>query len=78
MEILRPGESERYLGRTLCVIDYHATEVDHWIALGLHLLRASFTKFKSEFWGKHVSFKNKMKLFQCVTSPVFMEPQHGL
>ncbi len=65
VKILGIEESERYLGRKLCLGDYHGTEIKNRISAGW----AAFMKHREELCSKHYHIKDRMKLFEAVVTP---------
>ena len=68
--ILSECESERYLGRKLCLNGCQATELQHRISAGW----AKFQSFKQELVGKDYSIKSRLRLFEAVVSTTVL---HG-
>ena len=56
VKIAQPGETAKYLGRKLSMLDFHGVEVDHRVAAGW----AVFGKFRSEFCGRYVCLRTKI------------------
>ena len=68
VELIGREGSERYLGRKLCLGEYHQTELDN----RLRGAWAAFTKFKCVFKSRAYTFRLKAKLFESTVSPVLL------
>ena len=55
---------EKYLGKCLCLGEFHATEVEQRLRCGW----AAFMKFRKELTGKLVGINLKIRLFQAVVT----------
>jgi len=65
--ILTEGESERYLGRKLCLQDCQQVELKHRIAAGW----AKFQSFKEELTSKSYAVAARLRLFEAaITSTI--------
>eukprot|EP00973_Karenia_brevis_P085871 11910568-Karenia_brevis.AAC.1 len=67
-KILGLSEAERYLGRKLCAMNAHETEVKHRIASGW----AAFAKYKHALCAKACPLHLRIKLFDSVVTPAVM------
>lgn len=65
VKILDADESERYLGRKVCMEDYHQTELNHRIAAGW----CAFAKLKFILCSKSYELRLRIKLFESVVTP---------
>ena len=54
-KILSRTDCERYLGRKVCLANFHKVELRNRIAAGW----GAFMRHKTELCGKHYSFKDK-------------------
>ena len=68
VKIASHGDSAKYLGRKLSVLNLHSVEIDHRTAAGW----AAFTKFRSEFCGRYVNLNDKIRLFQATVTPTVL------
>ena len=66
--ILSPHESEKYLGRKLCLADYHWTELNNRI----HVAWFAFSKFQEIFKSLTYPFHSKARLFEAVVTPALL------
>jgi hypothetical protein len=64
VKIAQPGETAKYLGRKLSMLDFHGVEVDHRVDAGW----AVFGKFRSEFCGRYVCLRTKIRLFEAIVT----------
>ena len=64
VDILPPDESEKYLGRKICIEEYHKTELRNRIAAAW----AAFSQYKSELCNSKLSAQSRAKLFEAVVS----------
>ena len=62
--ILDESDSEKYLGRKLCLNGCQSTELQHRIASGW----AKFQSFRGELMGRNYSIKSRLRLFEAVVS----------
>jgi hypothetical protein len=68
IEVVSFSSSTEYLGRLLTMDSLHDTEISNRIQKGW----SKFFVFKSELCGKHVSIKDKFKLFNAVVTPTVL------
>ena len=66
IELIDQKWSERYLGRKLCLGEYHQAELDN----RMQGAWAAFTNYSAVFRSRSYSFPLKAKLFENVVSPV--------
>ena len=68
VEIVKTQTSEKYLGRKLCLANYHATELANRLCAGW----AAFERYKDVFRSRSYPFRAKAKLFEAVVSPAVL------
>ena len=66
IDIISPENSERYLGRMLCLADYHTAELRN----RLKNAWAAFSKYRTVFHSTAYPFLAKAKLFEHCVTPV--------
>ena len=65
VDIVDENGAEKYLGRKLSVNNLRQAELKHRIACGW----GAFAQYRTELCGKHYSFADKARLFDCVVTP---------
>jgi len=68
IDILKPDESTKYLGRELTFADYHDREIRHRIACGW----AKFSSYKAELCDRRIPLHKRLKLFSSVVTPTVL------
>lgn len=68
VEIIPFTSATEYLGRMVTMDSRHDTEISNWIHKGWN----KFFAFKSELCGKHISIKDKFKLFNAIVTPTVL------
>ncbi len=68
VEVLAADASTMYLGRMLCMDDYHNKEVQHRMTK----LWAKFMTYKGELCDKHYPLSDRLKLFNAVVTPTVL------
>ena len=68
IEVLDIDRAEMYLGRSVCLGDYHQSELRNRIKCGW----AAFSKYKDIFSSRSYSFPLKAKLFNSIVTPVIL------
>ena len=66
VEILTAADSERYLGKKLCVNNLHSVELYNRISAAW----GAFSKFKPALCSRKLPFIARLKLFEAVVAPV--------
>lgn len=65
VQLLQKGESEKHLGRTLSIEEYHSTELDNRFASGW----AAFLKLKGGLCNRSVPLKDRIFSFESSVTP---------
>ena len=68
VDVLAEDASTMYLGRMLCMDDYHNKEVQHRMTKGW----AKFMTYKGELCDKHYPLTDRLKLFNSVVTPTVL------
>ena len=67
-EVLQDGESEKYLGRKLSVVDFREVEFKNRTAMGW----ASFFRLKGALCNRHVPIRHRISLLESSVSPCIL------
>ena len=68
VKVANCDDTEKYLGRKVCLASYHDTELSHRVACAW----ASFFKFKDGLCNKLVDKRQRLRLFDAVVTPSVM------